>query len=315
TAHLSVILTTAGLLEGDRLPAAITWAHEQIAPLPTPMADEVRAWLTTMHQGRSSPPRRMPRSAITIRLQLRWSLPALTQWAAEGRTSLREVTPRDVRAALPPPGTARARMGQGLRSLFGVLKDQQMVFTDPTFRIQTGAQAVPTIPVPLDVARIRDALHSADPAGAALCALISFHALTVHQLQHLKLTDLTGDGHLTTVGSRIPLAALARDLLDVYLAHRRRRWPHTANPYLFINRNTAITTTAKVNNRWIDIHLGPHLTASALRHDRLLDEAHAADGDPKILTVLFGLGLNSALRYTRTVTHPSLDVVRPGGEP
>ncbi|MFF3313012.1 hypothetical protein [Streptomyces sp. NPDC002952] len=313
--HVSAVLTAAGLLEGDRMPAAIAWAHEQIAPLPTPMADEIHAWLTTMHRGRSTPPRRLPRSAGTIRSQLRWSLPALTQWAAEGKTSLREVTPHDVRAALPAPGPTRARMGEGLRSLFTILKDQHLVFTNPAYQLKTGSHPA-TIPLPLPSSRIRDALHSADPAQTALCALIAFHALTIHQLQRLKLTDLTSDGHLTLgEAGPLPLAAPARDRLGAYLAHRHHRWPATGNPYVFINRNTAFTTTAQVTNRWIDARLGPHLTATALRQDRLLDEAHATDGDPKHLTTLFGLRLQSALRYTGTVAYPALDTVPPGTPP
>ncbi|MFF4709243.1 hypothetical protein [Streptomyces sp. NPDC001297] len=324
-AHAIAVLTLAGLLEGEHLPAVLAWAGEQISLLPSPMAGEVRAWLATMYQGRHTPPRRKPRSPGTIRLQFLWFLPALIRWAAEGRTSLREITPRDVRTALPPPGAVRARMGQGLRSLFQILKCQQIVFTDPTRGIRTGVQAVPTVPVPVDTGRIRQALDSADPARAAVCALIAFHALTVREIQNLQLTDLddsspanrspedapANGGHLTAGDRRIPLAPPVRDRLDAYLAHRCRLWPSAGNPHLFINRVTAATATARVNSRWIERRVAPHFTARALRHDRLLDEAHATGGDPKHLTELFGLRMAAVLRYTATVTHPDLDTVVP----
>ncbi|MFJ3762964.1 hypothetical protein [Streptomyces sp. NPDC090080] len=312
--HVTAVLQQAGLLEGERLPAAVEWAHQQITVLPAPMAGEVRAWLTTMHQGRLQPPRRRPRSAATLRAQLSWALPALTQWAAAGKTSLREITPHDVRTARPPTGSPRSHMLQGLRSLFRILKDQHLVFTDPTAGMRTGSHLA-TIPLPLDAGPIRDALTSDNPEQAALCALIAFHALTVRQLQHLTLTDYAPGPRpgpcLTVGGRRIPLAPPVADRLDACLAHRHRTWPATANPHLFLNRATATTTTATVNSTWIARRLGPHLTARALREDRLLYEAQAVSGDPKHLTDLFGLSTNAALRYTATVTHPALDVVVP----
>ncbi|MEU8717923.1 hypothetical protein [Streptomyces sp. NPDC048663] len=315
--HVTAILTTAGLLKGERLDSAIVWAHQQITSLPAPMAREVRTWLTTMSQGRLEPPRRRPRSADTIRSTLSWALPALNQWAAAGRTSLREITPHDVRTVRLPTGGSRRALLQGLHSLFRILKDQHMVFTDPTTGMKTGSHPA-TIPLPLDPGRIRDALTSTNIEQAVLCALVAFHALTVRQLQHLTLTDYTPShplGPRLTIGGRhVPLAAPVADRLDAYLAHRHRTWPTTANPHLFLNRATATTATAQVNHTWIASCLGPHLTARDLRTDRILYEAHTTGGDPKILTVLFGLGLNSSLRYTRTVTHPALDTVRPDGQ-
>ncbi|MER5795255.1 hypothetical protein [Streptomyces sp. NPDC001980] len=314
--HITTVLRQAGLLEGDRIPAVVTWVHKRIAPLPAPMAEEVRAWLTTMSEGRTDPPRRRPRAAGTIRNHLSWALPALIQWTAAGKTSLREITPHDVRTVRPPAGVHPTHMLTGLRCLFRILKDQHIVFTDPTHGMKVGAYPA-TIPLPLDTAHIRDALTSTDPAQAALCALIAFHALTPRQIQHLTLTDYDTAPHprLTVDGRTISLTPPVADRLDTYLVHRHQKWPVTANPHLFINRTTAITTTAQVDNLWIGSRLGPRLTARALREDLLLHEAHATGGDLKHLTDLFGLSTNSALRYTSTVTHPGLDALQPDAPP
>ncbi|KUN58230.1 hypothetical protein AQJ54_42555 [Streptomyces griseorubiginosus] len=301
--HVTAVLERAGLLQDHRIPAVIAWAEQQILVLPPAMAGEVRIWLAVMHEGSDVTPRRRPRSESTIRLHLRSALPALARWAADGKTSLREITAADVRTALPPAGAPRSRMSQGLRSLYRVLKARRLVFTDPAAQVTAGFPD-PTIPMPLAVGHIRAALDSADPARALLCALIAFHGLTAHQIQHLQLTDAR-NGHLDVDGRRIPLADPVSRRLATYLDHRSRRWPATTNPHLFVHFRSA-TTGTHVGHRWINLHLGPHLTTRALRNDRLLDEALATGNDPKHLTDLFGLSIRAALRYTGTPTHPDL---------
>ncbi|MFY4722206.1 hypothetical protein [Streptomyces sp. LaBMicrA B280] len=93
--------------------------------------------------------------------------------------------------------------------------------------------------------------------------------------------------------------------LAAYLDHRRRHWPTTANPHLFVHFRSA-TTSAPVGHRWINLHLGPHLTIRALRNDRLLHEAQATGGDVKRLGDLFGISPRTAYRFTRTLGHPDL---------
>ncbi|MGW1395665.1 hypothetical protein ACWD6Q_28840 [Streptomyces nigra] len=303
-AHVTDVLEAAGLLaDNDRVPTLTAWTASRITHLPPAMADEVWAWYAVIRDGHATLPRRRPRSETTLRLHLRWALPALTQWAAQGKTSLREITPADVRAALPAAGAARTQMGQGLRSLFRVLKAHRRVFTNPASKIKT-AHPDPTIPMPLHVDHIRHALTSTDPAQALLCALLAFHALSAHQLQHLKLTDLHGP-RLTVDGRTITLADPVRDRLASYLDHRRRHWPDTANPHLFVHFRSANTTT-HVGHRWINLHLGPHLTCRSLRNDRLLHEALATEGDAKRLGDLFGISTRTAHRYARHISHPDL---------
>ncbi|MEV7817100.1 hypothetical protein AB0P05_41535 [Streptomyces flaveolus] len=308
--HATAVLERAGLLACDRAPAVLGWGEERITALPPDMASEVRAWLAIMYEGSDVPPRRHPRSESTIRLHLRWALPALARWAAEGKTSLREITPGDVRTVLPPAGAARTQMGQGLRSIFRVLKARRLVFTDPARQVTTGFPD-PTIPMPLPVEHIRAALDSTDPAQALLCALVVFHGLTAHQLQHLRLTDVH-DERLDVGDRRVPLAEPVRQCLAAYLEHRRRRWPITANPHLFVHFRSA-TTTVPVGHRWINLRLGPHLTCRSLRTDRLLDEALAPDSDAKRLGDLFGISTRAAQRYTQSLGHPGLEGLSPRG--
>lgn len=43
-----------------------------------------------------------------------------------------------------------------------------------------------------------------------------------------------------------------------------------------------------------------------IREDRILDEAHATEGDVRRLADLFGLSIQAGTRYTTTVDHPDL---------
>ena len=67
----------AGVLDEDRLPAIVPWFEDKIAGLPEPMTAEQRTWFRVMRGGSGTPPRRRPRSDITIRVHLRFALPAL----------------------------------------------------------------------------------------------------------------------------------------------------------------------------------------------------------------------------------------------
>ena len=97
-------------------------------------------------------------------------------------TSLREISRSDVLAALPPSGTPRATTGAALRSLFSTLKRRRMIFTNPVAGIRTGSPERRQ-PMPADLATIRDALNSGDPATAAVAALFAFCGLAGGQLR------------------------------------------------------------------------------------------------------------------------------------
>lgn len=169
------VFDDAGLLVDDRSPAVQSWFERRVHELPERMASELRQWFTIMLDGSATTPRRRPRSHITARLYLDWALPALRDWASQGRDSLREVSSDDVQAVLPPTGNPRASLGQALRSIFGILKAQKVIFTNPIHSIKTGYNQSRQ-PLPVAVSLLRAGLNSPDPARAALVALVAFHA-------------------------------------------------------------------------------------------------------------------------------------------
>ena len=176
-----------------------------------------------------------------------------------------------------------------------MLKARKLVFVNPTARITAPAPHRP-VPGPIDLDRLRALLviDPADPTRAALAALLAFHALRVHQLAALQLTDAR-DGRLHLPDQVVPLAEAARVRLRAYLDHRQQRWPATANPHLFIHYRNATTTTA-VTPWWIRHQLG--MSAQSIRQDRILDEAHATGGDVRMLCELFSLSIAGAYHYT-----------------
>jgi hypothetical protein len=267
------------------------------------MAGELGVWFAVMKHGSSTAPRRRARSQTTIGVHLRWALPTLRAWAAAGHTSLRELTRADVLAALPPSGNPRATTGQGLKSIFRVLKTAKVVFTDPTARVKTG-YAESRQPLPVDLEIVRAALHATNTAQAALVALAAFHGLGSGPLRRLRLTDVR-DGRLHVDGRSIVLADPVRARLAAWLDHRANRWPNTTSPYLFISQRTA-TLVQPVGERWLRLTIGPGLTPTALREDRILNETHATGGDARRLTDLFGLSIQATTRYTATTDHPDL---------
>jgi len=204
TLRLLEVCAAAGVFEDDRTPAVDRWLsdnHRRAAH-----ADARRAAPLVHHHDpwQPHPPRSHPRSEKTARLYLRWSLPALQSWAAAGHTSLREIAPDDLAAVLPDSGAQRARMGQGLRGIFRVLKAHRIVFLNPLNGITTGTHPA-RHPMPVPAVALREALTSPDPARAALAALAAFHGMRSGELRGLQLTDIhTGRLHLN--GRTIPLA-------------------------------------------------------------------------------------------------------------
>jgi hypothetical protein len=297
------VLTVAGALIEDRVPAIDAWFAERLEPLPEPMAAQLRTWFEIMKNGTRIPPRRRPRSHLTITAHLHWALPILRQWAAVGHTSLREISKEHVLDALPATGVERSRAGQGLKSIFRLLKEQRVVFLDPTARLKTGEHPT-NQPVPLDpdrIAQVRELLLAEDPATALVVALIAFHGIRMAQLQRIELVDII-DGRLTVDGRVIPLADPVRERLTAWLDHRADRWPDTTNGYLFLNRRSAYRGVP-VGDRWLRLAIGSDLTPRQLREDRILSEAHATGGDVRAIADLFGLSINASSRYAYTLEH------------
>ena len=295
------ILDEVGMLDEDRTPAIETWFQREVAGLPPQITAELHAWFDVVCHGSTTTPRSMPRQPILIRTRCYWALPTIRSWAEGGRQSLREISREDVLEALPSSGNDRATTAVGLRSVFRVLKDRKIIFVNPTTRLNAGTVASRE-PLPIDVDRLREILQSDDPARAALGALIIFHGLSKPELCALMLTDISSSR--LAVGDRtIPLAPAVCERVAAWLDHRNARWPNTANPHLFVHFRSAITL-GPVGAEWLRLTLG--VPVRALREDRILNEAHATEGDVRRLVDLFGMSANAAGRYTRTVDHPDL---------
>lgn len=303
-------LAETGMLHDDRTMAIYAWFDKTIAGLPEPMASEVRTWLHVMLHGSGTPPRFRPRHPSTIRTKLSWALPALQVWAAEGHTSLREITRQDVLDVMPASGTPRSTRGQGLRSLFSVLKARKVIFLNPAARISPGAPETRQ-PLPVDVEPLRRALNSTDAARAAIAGLVAFYALSAKEMTGLLLRDIR-DGTLTIGDRVIPLAEPVRQRVTAWLDYRAGTWPATRNPYLLIHFRSALHDRP-VRPDWITDKLG--MSAQAIREDRLLHEAQATSGDTKALCELFGLSVQGAERYTQTVDHPAFSELASSAQP
>jgi len=296
------VLAAAGLLLDDRIAPIERYFAGRVDGLPAPMKAQLETWLEIMLKGSAKPPRQRSRDPQTIRLQIMGVAPILQAWADAGHRSLAEITPEQLRAALPASGARRNFAEFGLRSLFGVVRGRKLIFADPT----RGMPATPvnsSVPLPLDTEAIRQTLGSPDPAIALAVALVAFHALTSRQLRELTLTDIV-DGRLTLEGREIPLAAPVLVRLSAWLDHRARTWPGTVNPHLFISRRSA-PRLVPVGRQfpWRRTDLRPQ----ALREDRILQEIHVAGGDIRRICDLFGLSVEGALRYATVLNHPELE--------
>jgi integrase len=224
-------------------------------------------------------------------------------------SSLREITPDDIRAALRERHGNQARsVHVALRSLFQALKQERLAFRDPTRGIALAA--VERLPTPLPADRLRGLLDQADGAMARLVvALVAIHALRKTELTQLQLDDLDlARGRLTVHRSAgrhiVYLDELTHSLAVAWLGERWRRWPDTSNPYLLVSQQTAVDSAhSPVTVPVIDRCFWPlGVSPSQLRQDRILDEAcHTAD--PVCLMRVFGLCDTTAMKYLYTA-HP-----------
>ena len=137
-------------------------------------------------------------------------------------------------------------------------------------------------------------------------ALVAFHALSDKQLRSLTLTDIV-DGRLTLDGRSIPLAEPVKVRLAAWLDHRARTWPNTRNEHLIINQRTAPRLLPSGRGYWQRTNVRPQ----ALREDRILQEIHATGGDVRRICDLFGISVETAMRYAATLGHPDAEKTFP----
>ncbi|MCO4254229.1 hypothetical protein [Pseudarthrobacter cellobiosi] len=156
--------------------------------------------------------------------------------------------------------------------------------------------------MPLASAQLRDAINSANPARAALTAIVAFHGLKSGQLRKVQLTDIhrappSGPAHH-------PTGQTGPDRLAVWLAYRKQCWPSTRNPHVFTSRRAALDR-APVGVQRITTSMG--MTVQQAREDRILHELHAGGGDLRRICDMFGLLISGANRYSTVLAQPGLN--------
>jgi hypothetical protein len=290
------VLSQAGLLDDDRVPAFESWCNDKLAELASGIAADARAWVRTLAHGG---PRSHPRKMGTIRRYLRCVHPVLVEWSTR-YDHLREVTTGDVAAVADAlRGHPRRQTLIALRSLMRHCKKTGTIFADPAARIRTGRPDDSPI-LPLTPEQIRDVTQAATtPAARLALALAAVHAARPRTIRMLHLDDLDlGNRRLTIAGVARPLDELTHRLVLEWLTDRRGRWPNTANPHLIINKQTASTTRPVSENALTAPFRAGAATLEALRVDRQLDEALTHGPDPLHLAVVFGLTETTAIRYS-----------------
>jgi hypothetical protein len=273
--------------------------EERIQTLPEEIADELRHWVLVLRgEGRREHPA-MPFE--TIRKYLGYLHPVLTAWAARV-TSLREITKDDVQDALAQrTGPTGRDLLSALRSLFQALKQERLIFRDPTRGVSLSTAAHLPVPIPTD--RLRGLLDRAGtPMAKFVVALVAVHGLGRRETCHLLLADLDlARGRLAVrrdLRHTVYLDELTHTLASDWLRDRYQRWPRTANPYLLVSQQTVAddrlppVSTMVMNDIFRPLGLSP----SKLRRDRILDEArHTAD--PVHLIRVFGIAAETAMKY------------------
>lgn len=274
--------------------------------LPETIATEVRCWVTVLRgEGRLE---HRARPFIAIRSNVRTLMPLLREWAIRAET-LREIGKQDIEDALKGRSAGQARQVlHSARSLFRALRQERMIFRDPTRGVSLPTNLALPRMLPSD--RLVGLLDREPGAMARLgIALTAIHALKSHQSALIILSDLNlasgqltvGDGYLKRT---IFLEDLTMDLVAAWLRTRHGSWPATLNPHLLITtqtaRHIARPPISEFARRSIFRRTGT--TAEALRQDRILHEAHQT-ADPVHLMKLFGISATTAVRYVYTA-HP-----------
>jgi hypothetical protein len=282
-----------------------------LASLPGQIGHEADIWVRVV-RGHG----RVPHRALaykTIRNYLAYLMPVLTGWASR-YTSLREVTRHDILDAI------HARHGPviqhriiALRSLFRALRQERVIFGDPTRGISLPAPA--RLPQPLPADRLAGLLNRADgPAARLAVALVAIHAVPEADLVRIQAADLDLASATLTIRRGLQRRVIYLDevttaLASRWLRYRHERWPGSRNPHLLVSQQTA-ADTSPVSPTMIAAMFEPlGVRPTRLRQDRILDEArHTAD--PVHLVRVFGINENTAINYVHAA-HPGRQSVIP----
>lgn len=296
--HIADVLAAAGVLDDDRPDTLATWLDEQFAGLPAQIRAELDAWLNVRRHGG---PRRRPRSRQTIARDVR-AVRSFLAGTCSRYSTLRQVTRDDLTTWLASrPGHTRTQDASTLRSLFGTLRAERLIFASPARGVRVSRRN-PSVPAPLPAHLLATTAEAAknDPAMRVAVALAGVHALLPGQIRHLRLgqVDLPGR-RLDPGGLDHPLDEFTATAIGGYLAFRNHRWPATTSTYLLVTRKTA-HTGQPVSRFWMNrLFRRLPVTAAQLRDDRIIEEALAGRADPLHLAAVFGFTPRTGLRYAQ----------------
>ena len=280
--------------------------HQRLQALPEPIADELHRWVKVVRGEGRREHRELPFS--TIRSYLNCFYPVLVAWT-DHITSLREITHDDIQAALDErPGITARNLLPALRSLFRALRQERVIFRDPTRGITLASMRRLPVPIPTD--QLQGLLdRTGGPMAKLIVALIAIHGLGKKETTHLLVNDLDlSAGRLLvrrpTGPHTVYFDQLTHTLAIGWLRERHHRWPLTTSTRLLVTAQTAADTTdPPIAHTVMDaIFQKLGLSPSKLRQDRILDEArHTAD--PVHLMRVFGLTAKPAMHYVQAA-HP-----------
>ncbi|MEV4282786.1 site-specific integrase [Actinoplanes xinjiangensis] len=311
---LSAKRVIAFLAEQHRLVPDPTKQHDPdqqrvertIEELPAAFVDDVRRWVTVLRgEGRR---RHRSMSWNTIIKYVGYVRPVLQTWQTEV-DGLRGITREHVTLAIKQrKGNVARGVHVGLRSLFRALKQERLIFRDPTKGIVV--PAVETLPTNISSDRLRGMLDRATlPITKVVIVLAAVHGLRPTDIARARLADLDLAAgrlliHRVTGRHAVYLDELSHTLIAAWLRHRRERWPKSVNPHLLVSRRTAMDVRQQsIGTEAMRAMVKPFgVTPSALRTDRILDEARQT-ADPIHLMRLFGICDETALRYV-FAAHP-----------
>ncbi|MFF3160206.1 hypothetical protein, partial [Streptomyces sp. NPDC057910] len=227
--HVLEVFEDLEIFLDDRADSLDRWCQKHFAFLAPDIRAELDRWIRLLRHGTS---RRRPRARSTVVTLLRLVLPFLSEYGAK-YTTLPQVT-RDDLATWLADRPHRAYEASALRSLFGTLKAERLIFSNPMRGIK-GGRLTTTIPDSLTTEEVEAVAQAPlqDPALRVVVALSGIHALAAHQIRTLQLdqVDLAGC-RLDPENLNRPLDEYTTDAITEYLAYRRDRWPNSTNPHL-----------------------------------------------------------------------------------
>jgi hypothetical protein len=296
--HIIDILADGGVLDDDRPDTLALWLDEQLAELRAQIRAELDTWLGLRRNGGT---RRRPRSRRTIVRDIS-SIRSFLADVSGRYSTLRQVTRDDITTWLTGrPARSQPQDASTLRSLFGTLKAERLIFVNPTRGVRVSRRN-PSVPAPLPVHLLTETATAAkgDPALRVTVALAGVHALLPGQIRHLRLDQIDLHGRrLDAGGLDHPLDEFTASAIGVYLGIRSQRWPATSSPFLLVTRKTA-HTGEPVSQFWMNrLFRSLRVTAEQLRDDRIVEEALSGRADPLHLAAVFGFGPRTGLRYAQ----------------